>query len=538
MTTQEKPKTRSQLIAEDINALLRARNPLIWVVSREEARVERYLFEAAIAASYVPYTWDVAQGVADLSGKTPQGMANLQDPGATLTAIRSRAEGTAKAERGMFIMRDLPVWLEGPPGAAPLRQLRNLVRLLPGIGRDRSQALVVISPSGDIPAELSGHATVIEWPLPDRDEIAGILDAAIKGLPENLQASAAPNGTRDAAVDAAVGLSGEEASACYAKSLVQLRKIDPKAVAQEKRRVVTRERVLEWYDPLPGGLDAVGGLENLKAWLLARASAYSPKAREYGLPAPKGAMIVGVSGTGKSLTSKAIATAWGVPLLRVDLGALKSKFVGESEANLRKAFDVIAAIGRCVVWFDEIEKALQGATSGSADGGVSSDALGAILTWMNERQGEAFVIATANDISALPPEFLRKGRFDEVWYVDLPTSTERTEILRAALRTHGRDAKELKIGLQRVAEATEGFTGAEIAALVPDAMFAAFADKGREIKEADLLKAAKSVVPLSRTAAEKIEGLRQWSIGRARPASVTVEAEGQVSLPSSRELDI
>lgn len=366
--------TKSQEIAADVAALLRARNPLIWIVTREEARVERYLMEAAAAASYVPRTWDVAQGVAELDGKLTSGIS-AQDPGDALAEIRGRAlPGRSKNERGLWIMRDLPAWLSGPASATTLRQLRNLARLLPGTPRDQAQAIVVLSPSGDIPAEIAGHATVIEWPLPDRAEIAAILDAAIESLPDDLKTTAAPNGQRDAAIDAAVGLSGEEAASCYARSLVQLRRIDPATVAKEKKRVITRERVLEWYDPLPGGLDAVGGLDNLKAWLVSRSTAYSPAARDYGLPAPKGAMLVGVPGCGKSLTAKAIATAWGIPLLRLDLGALKSKFVGESEGNLRKAFKVIEAIGRCVVWLDEIEKALQGATSGSADGGVSSEA--------------------------------------------------------------------------------------------------------------------------------------------------------------------
>jgi SpoVK/Ycf46/Vps4 family AAA+-type ATPase len=275
--------------------------------------------------------------------------------------------------------------------------------------------------------------------------------------------------------------------------------------------------------PLPGGLDAVGGLDNLKAWLESRRLAYSPRARAYGLPPPKGALLVGIPGCGKSLTAKAIATAWGVPLLRVDLGALKSKFVGESEGNLRKAFRVIEAIGRCVVWLDEIEKALQGATSGSADGGVSADALGAILSWMQERSGEAFVIATANDVEGLPPELLRKGRFDDVWYVDLPTEYERELVLTATLRSYGRSTGSIDV--RAAARAREGFTGAELAALVPDAMFVAFADSEREITTADLLKAATTVAPLSKTASEKIDRLRQWAKGRARPANSTIVAE-------------
>jgi hypothetical protein len=314
-------------------ALLRARNPLLWVISREEARVERYLVEAAGAAGYLPRTWDVAQGVTDIADKPQQIGGNSPDE--TLNAIRDRAvRGT---ERGLWIMRDLPIWLGGSPGASVLRQLRNLARMLRGVPRDSAQAIVILTTSTDIPAELPGHATVIEWPLPDRAEIAATFDAAVEALPDDLKA-AAPNGQRDAAVDAAIGLSGEEAAACYARSLVQLRRIDPAAVAQEKRRVIARERVLEWYDPIPGGLDAVGGLDNLKGWLESRRQAYSARARAYGLPAPKGALLVGIPGCGKSLTAKAIATAWGVPLLRVDLGALKSKFVGESEGNLRKAF--------------------------------------------------------------------------------------------------------------------------------------------------------------------------------------------------------
>lgn len=518
--------------AADVTALLRARNPLIWIVTREEARVEGFIAEASAAAGYTARVWDVAQGVASLDGKKDTTFTD-PDPGVTFAVIRSRAENASNKDRGVWIMRDLPVWLAGQGGATTLRALRNLARLLPGVPRDRAQAIIVLSPTADLPPELSGHATVIEWPLPDRSEIAATLDAALNALPDEMKADAAPNGTRDAAIDAAVGLSGEEAAACYARSLVQSRKIDPALVANEKRRIIARERVLEWFDPIPGGLDAVGGLENLKTWLVARKDAYSPAAREYGLPSPKGALLVGVSGCGKSLVAKSVATAWGVPLLRVDLGALKSKFVGESEGNLRKAFRVIEAIGRCVVWFDEVEKSLQGATSGSADGGVSSDALGAILSWMQDRQGEAFVVATANDVSGLPPEFLRKGRFDEVWWIDVPTAEERKAVLKAALSANGRAAVE--IDLSAVSEACEDFTGAEIAAIVPDALFAAFGDGVREITTADLVAAAKTVVPLTQTAKEKIKAMRDWAAGRARPATRPTAA---IAATNVRSLDL
>lgn len=510
-------KTKSLELAGDIAALLRARNPLLWIVTREEARVERYLIEAAASAGYAALCWDVGQGVTRLEQPVRVGG---QDPGDTLTAIKNAA--TSGNDRSVWIMRDLPAWLGGPAGATTMRQLRNLARFLPGTPTARAQAVIVLTPSGDVPPELAGHATVIEWPLPDRAEIAAILDAALNSLPDDIRAAAAPNGTRDAAIDAAVGLSGEEAQACYARSLVQLRRIDPPTVAKEKKRVVARERVLEWIDPLPGGLEAVGGLDVMKAWLIARKSAYTPAARAYGLPAPRGALLVGVQGCGKSMMAKAYATALGWPLLKLDMGALKSKFVGESEGNLRKAFKVIEAIGRCVVWLDEIEKALAGATQGASDGGVSADALGAVLTWMQERAGEAFVLATSNDVSALPPELLRKGRFDDVWFVDLPTLPERAEIVRAALRANNRQGAAVKAEI--VADACRGFIGAEIAALVPEALFAAFADGARDIVTDDLVAAAAQVVPLSVTMAEKIGGLRRWAEGRARRAtSVTQE---------------
>lgn len=509
---QPAKQTRDQQVAADITALLRARNPLLWIVTREEARVEKYLFEAAAAAKYLLRTWDCAQGVCEINGARNASIGSA-DPGDTLTAIAERANG--RGERCVWVMRDLAEWLNPPIGITTKRQLRNLARLLPGIASDKAQAIVVLAASAEVPTELAAHATVIEWPLPDRTEIGALLDAAIKSGGDKIEAPT--NGVRDSAIDAAIGLTGEEVQATYAKSLVQYRRIDPLAIAKEKKRVITRERVLEWYDPLPGGMDAVGGLDTLKEWLKQRKLAYTAKARAYGLPAPKGMLLVGPPGTGKSLSAKAVATSWGVPLLRIDLGALKSKFVGESEANLRKAFRVIETVGRCVVWFDEIEKALAGATQGAADGGVSSDALGSVLSWMQERQGEAFVVATANDVSSLPPELLRAGRFDQIWWVDMPTGDERVSVLKASLAAHGRQAAA--IDHDAVSEACLDFTGSEIAAIVPDALFAAFADGEREIVTADLVEAAGKVVPLAKTAAEKIAGLRKWAEGRARPAS-------------------
>lgn len=524
-------QTKGQEVAADVAALVRARNPLIWIVTREEARVERHLLEVAAATKMTLRTWDVAQGICNAEGRVE--VEETADPGAALATIRTRA--LAGTDRCMWVMRDLPVWLGGAPGASATRMLRNLARLLPTAKRDGAQVIVVLSPISEVPAELAGDTTVLDWPLPDREEIASLLDVLIEQyeLSDMLK-----NGARDAAIDAAVGLSHGEAQACYSRSLVQLRTIDPALVASEKKRVIARERVLEYIEPLQDGLESVGGLEVLKAWLLSRCAAFTPAAREYGLPAPKGVLLVGVPGGGKSLTARAFATALKWPLLRLDLGALKSKYVGESEGNLRRVFKVLETIGRCVLWIDEIEKSLAGATQGAADGGVSSDALGALLSWMQERKSEAFVIATANDVEALPPELLRKGRFDEIWFVDLPNAAERLAVLGTALKKHGRGFDNLK-PFQAVAARCEGFTGAEIAAIVPDAMFTAFADGQRELTIDDLLASAATVAPLAVTAKEKIAKLRNWASTRgARRASLEEVPQGLAEVRTRRVLDI
>jgi hypothetical protein len=257
--------TKSQETAAEIAILIRARYPLLWIVTREEARVEQHLVQAILTAGYKPRTWDIAQGfIMEINGKPSD--AETQDPGVALERIRAAAlpEKDKPQERNVWIMRDLPVWLSGVGGARTLRQTCNLVRLLPATPLATAQSIIILSPSGEIPPELAGHVTVIEWPMPDRAEIAQFLDDAVEDNSSKTRARLSKE-AREACIDAALGLNGEETQACYAKSLVQLGKIDPVTVAKEKRRVVAREGVLQWYDPLPGGLAAVGGLDNLKA---------------------------------------------------------------------------------------------------------------------------------------------------------------------------------------------------------------------------------------------------------------------------------
>ena len=531
--------TRSQAEATNTSALLRARTAVIWIVTSEEARVEGYLAEAAAAAGYVCRMWDCGQGVTDLAGKPQDGIdgrpiiggRSIED---TFAAIQARSlvdPRYGQAERGVWILRDLPPWISGPGSQLTLRPLRNLARSLPGTPKEVAQAIIVLTPSAEVPPELLGHVVVIEWPQPDRDEVAGILDRLVKAYDLNL------NGQRDACIDAAVGLSGSEVQAVYSKSLVQTKTIDPAVVSREKKRVIAKSGVLEWIDPLPGGLANVGGLDGVKAWLAKRACAFTAAARAFGLPALKGFLLAGISGCGKSYTPKALAWEWRCPLVRLDFGALKGKFVGESEGRLRKALNTIDSLGPCIVLVDEIEKALAGATQGAADGGVSADALGTFLSWMNDRTSQAFVVATANDISSITsnaPELLRKGRFDEIFFVDTPNRIERIQVLQATLNNYPQHA-DAPIDYERLADATDTFTGAELASLVPEALFTAFADGERELTTADLLQAAKGVVPLVQTASEKVTALRAWAKTRARTATT---ADKKVAEAPTQVLDI
>lgn len=272
-------------------------------------------------------------------------------------------------------------------------------------------------------------------------------------------------------------------------------------------------------------LDDIGGLDILKCWLLKRKDAFGMKAAEYRLPCPKGLLILGIPGTGKSLTAKATASVFERPLLRLDAGRLYGGLVGESEANARNVIGTVEAIAPCILWIDEIEKGFSAARgSGSTDGGTSSRVFGTFLSWMQDKTAPVFIVATANDVMQLPPEMLRKGRFDEIFFVDLPNAEERKAIWRIQIAKHGRKPETFKVN--DLVKASEGFTGAEIEQAFIEAMYLAFS-QGKEPSDNTILEALASTVPLGRLMAEQINSLRKWTKGRARPASATREDPGE-----------
>jgi SpoVK/Ycf46/Vps4 family AAA+-type ATPase len=286
-------------------------------------------------------------------------------------------------------------------------------------------------------------------------------------------------------------------------------------IFSEKKQIIRKSGLLE-YVQVAEQIEDIGGLEGLKRWLRERRIAFSDRAREFGLPTPKGVLLMGVQGCGKSLCAKAVAALYGMPLLRLDLGVMFSSFVGESESRIRSALTLAQSVSPCVLWIDEIDKGLGGLKgSGSSDSGTTQRVFGTLVTWMQENRAPVFVVATANNISVLPPEVLRKGRFDEIFFVDLPNDAARANIFQLHLSRHGRGS--LPVDHALLAELTPGFSGAEIEAVVLAALFRALAEE-RELETGDLAAAIQETFPLSQTMKEELARLRDWAKGRARPA--------------------
>jgi len=387
------------------------------------------------------------------------------------------------------------------------RKLRNLATSL----RQRPHTVVITAAEWQLPRELEECITLLDLPLPDQGEIEALLRSIAQACGQPL-----PDALLEQLSHSCSGLSEQRIRQVAARGLAsrgQLGLEDLEEVLEEKRQAIARSELLE-YCPTEATPSDIGGLDALKRWLEQRHMAFSDEARRYGLPLPRGVLLVGPQGTGKSLTAKAIAHSWSMPLLRLDVGRLFAGLVGASEARTRDMIQRAEAMAPCVLWIDEIDKGFGG--SSRSDGGTSQRVLATVLTWMAEKTSAVFVVATANGVEALPPELLRKGRFDEIFLLDLPSAAERAAILDLQLR---RRRPAHAIPLQVLVDRTEGFSGAELEQTVIEAMHLAFAEQ-REFGEADLIAAASQVVPLSRTAREQLEQLKLWaSTGRARPAS-------------------
>jgi SpoVK/Ycf46/Vps4 family AAA+-type ATPase len=513
-----------------LDQAFKARLPLLYIETSEEERVIQEIGRAAgeLRHPRQVWTWSSATGLVSPESKI---IANTTNPS------RALEHAQTVTENAVFVFCDLHAYFgsEGRPGdPAIIRKVREAV--LEFRHGDLGRALIVTAPVRTIPPELDKLTNLVEFPFPDRAELAWLLDTMIDnntsgGGRIRVKATAAD---REKMVQAALGLTMAEAENAFARAMVDdgaLSSDDIDIILDEKRQTVRKAGLLDFVD---NGidLDQVGGLNNLKRWLSRRDGSWLAEAEAFGLPAPKGVLITGVPGCGKSLTAKATAASWDIPLLRLDIGKIFAGLVGSSEQNLRTAIATAEAVAPCILWVDEIEKGFSN-TTGSGDSGTTARVFGYFLTWMQEKKRPVFVVATANNIDALPPEFLRKGRFDEIFFVDLPTAPERDAIWRIQLASQARPANGLAAlasdgeAIARLVSASEDYSGAEIEQAVVVALYEAFAGQ-RTVTVDDLAKAVSSMIPLAVTQSEEVADIRSWAALRAVRATGSEDADPTV----------
>ena len=497
--------------AQILGELIHAGHACIRIVTPEEQELQLAARQAGLNSGLPVLEWSILSGIKEgiLEGGKP--VPQTEHPAAALYHFATITRPS------VFIMADLAPHLKED---RTLRAWRELVHHLARRHRehDDGSCLVMIDPTTDVPAIVEQHSLLHNPILPDAQRLEDIVRRALKRLhrqkPLNIEVS---QSTFDTVVRSLAGLTQRQAEQVIREVVASDRRFDDTDIAHiliAKRRTLGTHGALEAIEA-PTDLSQIGGMTNLKKWLAIRKDALSPKAAAFGIAPPKGVLLLGVQGAGKSLCAKAVATAWQLPLLRLDAGSLYDKFVGESERRLRTALDQAKAMAPVVLWIDEIEKAFASAASQSTDGGLSKRMFGTLLTWMQERTKPIFLVATANDIEALPPELLRKGRFDEIFFVDLPGEDARKEIFAIHLRKRGRKVEEFDTAA--LAAASSGFSGAEIEQAVIAALHTAYAE-GKPLATQHILEAVRTSPPLSVTMAEKMNDLREWSRGRCVPA--------------------
>ncbi len=504
------PATQSTHIppfVRELDTLVRARYPLLYLVSFEEQRVEAILADLAKSHGKELLSWSVTQGLRRVESARGPGAEGPKDPVEALQAVARLTDPS------LVVLKDFHPFLSDP---AVVRSLRELAHDL----KSTYTTAILLSPTLSIPPELEKEVSVLDVPLPTAKELLDLLKEIVTVVRKGNRAQVNLNAQEaEQLIKASLGLTLSEAENAYAKAIAhngRLDKDDIQLVLDEKRQVIRKAGLLEYY-PTDEKLANVGGLENLKLWLARRTAAFGEPARKFGLPEPKGLLLLGVQGCGKSLSAKAIASTWRLPLLRLDMGRIFSGLVGSSEENLRRAIRVAEGVAPAVLWVDEIEKALSGvASSGQSDGGVTARVFGALLTWLQEKTAPVFVVATANRIDLLPPELLRKGRFDDIFFIDLPAAAERQEIFQIHVARRGR--KPEGYDLMRLAQLAEGYSGAEIEQAVISALYDAFAEQ-RDLAQNHLERAVRESIPLAATMREDIARLREWARTRTRPAS-------------------
>jgi len=495
---------------QDIETLIRARYTIIYIVSPEENRVQQLLNRLAESRQKNLFEWSCATGLQP-SGTSIQVQKGRNS--ATRDPLAALEQVVEQVEPAIFLFKDLHPFLT-KSNFAVIRKLKEIALHL----KNSFKTIILVSPLLEVPVELEKEITVINLPLPRMEEFSELLDGIIEQMRRFKQINISLDDKgRERLLQAARGLTLGEAENVFARILVKKERLtgdDVPDVLEEKRQIVRKNGLLEYYD-FNEDFSSVGGLANLKEWLQKRALAFSGEAQAFGLSMPRGVLLIGVQGCGKSLCAKAVSSLWQVPLLRFDIGRMFGSFVGSSEENMRRAISVAESVAPAILWVDEIDKAFAGSQN-HGDSGASARVLATFLTWLSEKKAPVFIVATANDISSLPPELLRKGRLDEMFFIDLPNAEEREQIFRIHLARRGREPEMFDVA--SFGALSEGFSGAEIEEAVNSALYDAFYEQSA-LSNDQVFKILRQSVPLSRTMEEQLNRLRQWAAGRARPAS-------------------
>jgi hypothetical protein len=531
---------------ERLKILIDSSTPIVVMETVEEMHAVRLVRAACASLNLTVFEWSIATGLArcgsddslpvdagsssaskygsgvtrpgtghDLTDLSAQALYNSRDPVQALGNLEGISIDAA------FILKDFHRHMEDPV----------VVRRLRDVGQKFSQnrrTVIITAPSITMPPELASLVEFLELPLPDRQRLRQIIDETTVrvGKTRTLKRALDAAGL-DAMANNLRGLTEEEAERAVSQAIVSRYGLTPDIVTdvlQAKKEMLRRSEMLDFVE-VSDTLASVGGLENLKSWLGQRRGTWEDQARQFGLEPPRGVIILGVQGCGKSMCARAVAGEWKLPLVKFDTAAIYDKYIGETEKRIQKVFQVAEGLAPCVLWIDELEKVFAGSgpDSASADAGVSSRLLASFLSWMQDRKAPVFVAATCNNVKALPPELIRKGRFDELFFVDLPYQAERKQIFAIQLARRKRNPAEFN--LDRVAAAAGGYSGAEIEAAVQTGLYSAFSSK-QALATQTLLDALKATVPLSTTRAEEVQALREWARTRAVPASVA-DARGE-----------
>ena len=502
-------------VGRDIFYMLKSRYRILYIRSSEEARVINYFKCLSLAEGINLFHWDCSRGLLDVTSQEQVSVSDSEvheDPIALLSYIVDHAKSDSQKmmkrnespDAHVYMLLDFHPYLEDIPQIE--RRMKDFVQT-PSLC-----TIVIVAPIFTCPPSLNKEFTLIDFPFPSPQEIEESLDKIVKEIPASYPKARETAVTqKEDLIKAASGLTLSEVENAFAKTLVKNKDFLVSTVLDEKKQIIRKSGILEYRDPR-FTFDQVGGLDTLREWLELHQLAFKDDAADFGLPAPKGVMLIGIPGTGKSMSCEALASTYQMPLLRLDMGAIFGAHVGESEANIRNCIEVAEAISPAILWIDEVEKGIGGvASSNQTDGGVTNRVFGTLLTWMQDKEAPVFVVCTANNTQSIPPEFMRAGRFDEIFFLDIPDDDQRYDVTEKLLVRKDRDPK--KFDIDAIVDNSVNYTPVEIEKGINNALFVAYSEGKRDLATDDIVAELGKFQPLYNSRHEDIKQMREWALG-------------------------